>query len=196
MKKLTLTLACACGCTHPASNPWVDLRRPCSPDAPAVSVPAAARDSLPRYAHRSHTMDDDLADLAREVPGGYGSFVLQGTIPVLSLVDTTQLAAVAAALLARGVFTERQARKARVRRARWDFAQLHEWFRYFVLHGIEEDSGLVSSDIDEGENRITYGVLDETARKRLERRLARLNLPCFLVTIEVTGPFEPLCLSR
>jgi hypothetical protein len=47
---------------------------------------------------------------------------------------------------------------------------------------------LTSTDIDERENRIVFGVVDAAARHRLEQRLARLELPCFLLGIEIVGP--------
>jgi len=54
------------------------------------------------------------------------------------------------------------------------------------------------SDIDEAENRITYGVMGEGARRALEHRLAALRPPppCFLVAIEVVGPAPDKLVSR
>ncbi|HEU5262317.1 MAG TPA: hypothetical protein VFU41_12940 [Gemmatimonadales bacterium] len=177
-------------CVHPARTEWANIGRTCPPSAPTVGVPAVVRDSLPPIAHGvPATMDDQWAELAREVPGGWGGMILEGW-PVIYLVDTTKRAEVAAVLAARGALQGIDPGQVRVRQARWDFAQLYDWYRYLNLH-VWSDSGLVMSDIDEAANRITYGVLDEAARRRVERLLAELHLPCFLVTVEVTGPFWP-----
>ena len=79
----------------------------------------------------------------------------------------------------------------RARKVRWDFAQLHDWYAYLNLHGFQLDSGWTSSGLDEAHNQVMYGVVDEVTRKRYERRLARLGIPCGLVNIEIVGRFQP-----
>jgi len=129
-------------------------------------------------------MKERWAEVAREVPGRFGG-VLNESGPVIYLVDTTRRADAIAALVARGVLPVAKGEKARVRQGRWDFAQLYDWYRYLAVHLPSER---VSSAIDEGQNRIWYGMVDEQQRVRFERALAPLRLPCFLVTLEVTGP--------
>ena len=116
--------------------------------------------------------------------------MLEGDL-VVFLVDTTQRDAALAALAARGGLGGADPKRVRVRKVRWNFAQLYDWYRYLGLH-VWSDSGLVTSDIDEAQNSITYGVKDESGRPRLERLLAQLRPPppCFLVAIEVVGPFQ------
>src|SRR2546427_101864 len=91
-----LWLSCVRG-PGPATS--VDKR--CPADAPAVSVPAAARDSLPKGVFWS-AMKEQWAEVAREVPGGFGGVLNEGG-PVIYLVDTTRRADAIAALVARGV---------------------------------------------------------------------------------------------
>ena len=140
--------------------------------------------------------DDRWADLAREVPGGFAGMMLEGGL-VVFLVDTTQRDAALAALAARRGLEGRDPKRVRVRKVRWNFAQLYDWYRYLNLH-VWSDSGVVTSDIDEAENRITYGVMGEAARRQLDRQLGALRPPppCFLVAIEVVGPPPEKAVTR
>jgi len=179
-------------CAHPSPGPrGTPLGRSCPADAPAVELPAAQRDSLGGPVPESRaTSDDRWAEAARELPGGFAGTMLEGDL-VVFLVDTTQRDAALAALAARGGLGGADPKRVRVRKVRWNFAQLYDWYRYLGLH-VWSDSGLVTSDIDEAQNSITYGVKDESGRPRLERLLAQLRPPppCFLVAIEVVGPFQ------
>ena len=42
--------------------------------------------------------------------------------------------------------------------------------------------------LDEWQNRLYYGTLDEAAAAELNRQLTALDVPCFLVALEVVGP--------
>ena len=44
-----------------------------------------------------------------------------------------------------------------------------------------------SSDIQEARNRIQYSVIDEGERAKLEKALSDLDIPCWLVAIEIRG---------
>jgi hypothetical protein len=66
--------------------------------------------------------------------------------------------------------------------ARWTWDELVAWSGYLqdIVWAVE---GVNMSDIDERDNRLVYGVRDAAARRRLEARLAQLELPCYLVGI-------------
>jgi len=184
-------------CTHPSEAPrWAHVGQSCPADAPIVELPAILRDSVRRLWAAFRTDDDRWADLAREVPGGFAGMMLEGGL-VVFLVDTTQRDAALAALAARGALQGREPKRVRVRKARWDFAQLIDWYHYLNLSAWS-DSGEVQSDIDEEHNRISYGVMGASGRRRLERVLAQLRPPppCFLVAIEVVGPPPEKAVSR
>ena len=155
-----------------------------------IELPAALRDSVRALWRGYETDDDRWAEAAREVPGGFAGKMLEGGL-VVFLVDTMQREAALAALAARNGLDGRDPKRVRVRKTRWDFAQLVDWYHYLGLH-VWRDSGVVTSDIDEEHNSITYGVKDESGRRRLERLLAELRPPppCFLVKIEVVGPIQ------
>jgi hypothetical protein len=74
---------------------------------------------------------------------------------------------------------------ARTRPARWSFAELYDWYGLLLNLAVRE--GVVTTAIAEKENRIVFGVEDAVGRQRLERQLALLDLPCFLVGIRVPG---------
>ena len=160
-----------------------------------VEVPVTLRDSVRGLWASFRDDDDRWADLAREVPGGFAGMMLEGGL-VVFLVDTTQRDAALGALAARGALGGRDPRRVRVRKARWDFSQLIDWYHYLNLH-VWHDR-VVESDIDEEHNRITYGVMGEAARRQLDRQLAALRPPppCFLVAIEVVGPPPEKAVTR
>src|SRR5438105_8488100 len=144
-------------CAHPSPGPrWAPLGRSCPADAPAVELPAAQRDSLGGPVPESRaTIDDRWAEAARELPGGFAGKMLEGGL-VVFLVDTTQRDAALAALAARGGLEGRDPKRVRVRKVRWNFAQLYDWYRYFGVH-VRRAAGLVPSDIDVARSRMTRG---------------------------------------
>lgn len=174
-------------CVRSQGPRWAGLGRSCRFDAPAVGVPVSVRDSLPMLVGSEPTVDDRWAAAARDVPGGWGGVYKDGATLVLYLVDTTRLEDATAALVTLGILPGTDSRLVTARQGRWDFSQLHEWYRYLTPQLVHDD-GFASAGIDEAHNRITYGVTDNAARTRFERVLAGLGVPCFLVALEVTGP--------
>ena len=179
-----LSLACV-----PMARSQEPARDTACPPGAGPSVPPAIAESLaPFPTGRLATIDDRWAVTAREIPGGFAGIILEGG-PVVFLVDTTKREAALAALIGRHAIPGRHPERARVRKARWDFAQLHEWYEY-VNGYLTGEPGFAMSDIDEEHNRLSYGTGDEAARERFEAILARLPVPCGLVVVEVTGFVE------
>ena len=185
----------------PSDTSWARLSHSCPADAPVRFAPPRA----PPPPGRVRTRDDHAAELARHVPGGYGGLYVEYDPPlqpdgairfetrrvVISLVDTTQSEAALRALssTAHPAQPPLNVAHARTRPARWSFAELYDW--YGLLHSMVWREGTVTSGINEKENRIVYGVENAAGRERLERRLARLDLPCFLIGVLVARPFVP-----
>jgi hypothetical protein len=135
--------------------------------------------------------------LARRVPGGYGGLCVEYEPPLqrdgairhetrrafIFLVDTTQSEAALRALSSTTQPEELPLNivGARTRPARWSFAELYDWYGLLLSAAVRE--GVVTTDIDERENRLVFGVEDAHGRERLEQQLARLDLPCFLIGI-------------
>lgn len=158
-------------------------------EGPALSLPAALAATLPSVepTDRAYTIDDRMAALARRAPGGFaGVFYDQGR-PVLLLTDPAQAAAAKLALapeLANFPVADAEARP-----ARWDYAQLNDWYRYVRRQGLSvAASGVVSTDLDEAANRLHFGVLDAATRDRLAARLTELGVPCDLVLVSLQSP--------
>jgi hypothetical protein len=128
--------------------------------------------------------DDQWADLALRVPGGFAGLLYEGGHPVIMLTRPHEATGAKAALASE--IRDFPVGAAEVRAVRWDFAQLVDWFNYLLPRIGRE--GLVTADKDEGLNRIGFGVIDSTARVALERVLDELKVPCDLVVTHVTGP--------
>jgi hypothetical protein len=160
---------------------WANVGKACTSASPAFSLPQARADSLPP-AIGNRFPDDSWAAAARVVPGGFGGVIIRDGSFTFFLVDTTQHQAAASALDARGVSPGVNWATAKVLPARWDFAQLYDWQRYLAGH--IRTVRIITSDIDEAENRLYYGVTTGIARQELESALATLDVPCNLVAIE------------
>jgi hypothetical protein len=191
-----LSLAVASSCHHRAAyvEPpprwhWADVGKSCDQHSPTPSIPAAARDSLGHPFGTPGTQDPwaTRAALAPKIPGGWGGLASQRPGPFgIYLVDTTQRSAALAALLAAGVQYISDSTKAV--QGRWTYDQLYDWFRY--IHSHLYHVGVNMWALDEWRNRIHYGTLDEAAAAELNRQLTALNVPCFLVVVEVIGPIH------
>jgi hypothetical protein len=160
-------------------------------NGPALSLPSALRAQL---APRTDMMqpDDHWADLAEKVPGGFAGILFLLGQPTMWLVHPEQEEAAKLALASDPTFGSFDIRGAQVLKARWDFAQLVDWFNYLNGTDIWRNSGFTSADKDERINRIRYGVKDEASRAELVRRLEALNVPCNLIQIALENPIVAL----
>lgn len=68
--------------------------------------------------------------------------------------------------------------------ARWNFAQLYDWYRYLSNTAWSRE-GVISSDIDESQNGIVFGVATEDAARRVRGAMEAVGAPCGLVTVKV-----------
>ena len=153
---------------------------------PALSLPDSLRARLrPRT---GFWPDDYWADLAEKIPGGFaGVLRIQGK-PTIWLVRPGDADAAKAALLSDPNFRNFDVRGAQVLKARWDFAQLVDWYDYLIGTDIWSSVGILSGDKQEGINRIRFGVKDEASRGALVRKLEALNVPCDLIHIGLERP--------
>lgn len=155
-------------------------------EGPAASVPPGALAGLPPRGSFL-TIDDRWADLARQVPGGFAGVFYDAGRPVLMLTDPARAAAAKEALAPH--LAGFPVAGAEVRRARWDFAQLTDWYLYLMQRTpLWQGGGIALADKDEVQNRLFYGAVDAAARDRIAATLGALNLPCDLALVGVTGP--------
>jgi hypothetical protein len=209
------------GCANPAapSQPAVDLLAlsdtaawvvpdgSCPADPPARSLPAELRIEWPQRAGPGDP-NAIMAEIAREVPGGWGGLFYATTPASVSdrtrgpltmyLVDPERREAAITALgpLLTSAGWGRvvpELPSAQIRQGRWDFAQLHDWYAYLVQNVSRgSDVQYDSSEIAESRNRIEFGVTGEPARQRLTAALNRLDVPCYLVAVAIRPPAVPL----
>lgn len=193
---LALVGALTTGCNTSGSAGDVNASRPLvrvrDCEGPARSLSPIIAALLPR---RDGGMqpDDQWADLAKEVPGGFAGVILSNGQPVLFLRDTSTAAAAKRALAPRLRLYNFNVADAVVRPARWDFGQLVDWYNYLLIRmNFWWDIGLTSGDKDESLNRLHYGVEDEKSRERLVERLEAIGVPCDLIVIGIEGRMPPL----
>jgi hypothetical protein len=159
---------------------WADLGRDCPANTAAPSLSAAARDSLPSP---GWDLNAQWAAIALRAPGGWGGYFIDDGVPTIYLLDPSQAQSAAAFLRTEGIPVPSSVA---ARQGRWGFAQLFDWYRYLNRY-IWTVEGVSSSDIQEARNRLEYGVIDEPTRVRVEQVLSVLDIPCFLVALEIRG---------
>jgi hypothetical protein len=137
--------------------------------------------------------DDHWADLAERIPGGFAGVLYSNGKPVLMLTHPEQATAAKKVLTSDRTLAGFDVMRAEVRTARWDFAQLVDWFNYFVGHStVWNTAGIVSGDKDESTNRIHFGIENETGRETLRKKLVALDIPCDLIRISIESPIRLL----
>ena len=144
------------------------------------------------------------AALAAYVPGGFGGLFFEYDPPfpamtrpnpearrvTLLLVDTTKAAAafteLAPEIAERSPYWDGATR--RVARARWTVPELRAWYWYLSREpGVRQAAPMML--LDAKQNNLRFGVWNQDQRRELEAQLERLDVPCFLVMIEVA--FDP-----
>jgi hypothetical protein len=167
--------------TSPAS--WASVGRHCSPYSRAESLPTAVADSLPV---RSDSSSEDArwARVARVVPGGWGGgLFLSDGVPTMYLTDPSRRSEALAALNERRVDGRAWGSDLRIRKGRWNYVQLYDWYR--DLNQRIANGSISGTDIDQAHNRLLYSVISDSAKRVLEARLAALAVPCYLVAVEI-----------
>ena len=162
---------------------WADVGKVCEPSTPAMPLTAEQRALLPGP---SPTSDYVLAELTRDVTGGFGGIMVPDGVWTMYLVDPSVRDEATAALLARGAIP--QAPQV-VLKGHWTFAEMFDWQQYIFVHA-GFPAGMVYADVQEARNRLEFGVLDETARAELEAELTALDVPCYLVAIGISPPIQ------
>jgi len=192
---LAAVAAIALGCSGSSS---LSPAQSCA-DEPARSLSAAQRAVLEQRfppgsaAGTPYALLDRQAQIARDLPGGFaGAFAEGATVgsvgrPVVLFVNPEAGRAVLPEIASRlqQQMAPLDLSAAEIRSARWDFAQLYDWY-FFLRDEMYASGGVRGSGISVVENRIGVGVSDDAARKRLEQRLAELDVPCGLVQVKIT----------
>ena len=154
-----------------------DEREPTSPGA-RVDDPAGAASTGP-------LMDA----VARAVPEFGGLFIDADGVPTVYLTDERKRGAVEKEL--GGFLAERgfAPSEMRVRRAKFAYADLNDWFRH-ASPEVLETSGVVFVDLDEANNRLLVGVEGPGAMREVRRLAAQLGIPADAVEVRETPPIH------
>jgi hypothetical protein len=123
------------------------------------------------------------------VPGGFAGLYVEGGRVVVLLTDTLHKDTTLRALSRRlpRPPPDLDIEGARVVQARWDFAQLHDWWAHIASRRSWFE-GQTMFDIDEHDNRLVYGFQDSTSIRMAEARIKPLELPCYLVAFVIQEP--------
>lgn len=162
---------------------WANVGKVCDPSTPAVPLTAEQRASVPGSSSSSDYM---LAELTRDVTGGFGGIMVPDGVWTMYLVNPAMRDEATTELLALGAIP--QAPQV-VLKGRWSFAEMFDWKRYLAAN-VEWPEGFASADVQEAQNRIEYGVYNEAARAELEAELTALDVPCYLVAIGISPPIQ------
>jgi len=156
------------------------------PDERAPITAPALQAAAPATASGARTFDDEMADLADQVPG-FGGMYMQsdGSFAVVSAMPGRELQtsqAVDAVLTQRGIAG---AHRITVVRGQYNYRQLRDWLMKFATIS---RSGVVSSGIDSRDNRFHIGILSDAATSVVYSNLKVLGIPDSAVVVSVEKP--------
>ena len=178
----------AAGCAaSPDTNPrWLPPTRA----SDTLSLAYATRDPIPPRVH---------AWLARRVPGGYGGGPYapgDGGPSFLFLRDTSRLRGALGALDSLRPprdpsFFEPRHDSVVATPVRWDFAEYYDWLTYLESNFEHpRQSGIEGWGIDQFRQRLIFALDSASRIPAFLQWLQRLNVPCYLVKFEVSGPLH------
>jgi hypothetical protein len=168
-----LTLAC-----HDASDPT-------SPDIQAVD---------PQLLELSRNPKPDQLQMA-QVSGFGGYFLDASGVPTVYLRDVSQRAAAEQALA--GFMADRgfATTALRVRQGQYEYRQLDQWYRGARAAAFSV-KGIILGDVDEGSNRLRFGVANAGAAAALRGALDRAGVPAGAAIIQQRAPFKAVATLR
>jgi hypothetical protein len=158
----------------------------CLSNSATMRLSAELRASLPTFGPQG--LHDAYVAISQNVPGGFAGMVWEVNHYVVTFVEPekanlarTEIEQALVTYKAVSALTDLRTLEIRGG-VRWTFVELDEWFRYIVINGAHGVGGVSSWGIHEGANTIEFGVIDESARARLEANLNSLGVSCNLVT--------------
>jgi hypothetical protein len=168
-----------------ASRPSPDLRSDSAIHAPPLT-PAPPVESREHF----RSFDEQEAEIARGPVPGYAGRLAEGPCRLIVLLTDT----LAQAAAAESYFTTAPSGRPgcggslrfRFQQVRYDFAQLYDWY-VGQIRPVFAEPGVSMTDIDERQNRITLGVVDSAAYRRILRIVDTLAVPAAAVHVHVSG---------
>lgn len=165
-----------------------DVPDPSAPDspppAPSLDLSQTSQDPAP----------SQLA-VARAVPGFGGYFLDASGAPSVWLIDPAQRPAAEQALA--GFLTDRgfTAADLRVLPGTYEYTRLDGWYRQ-ARAGAFSVAGILTGDVDEGANRLRFGVASPVAAGAVQAVLAGVGVPASAALVEQRAGFRPVATLR
>ncbi|HEX6314242.1 MAG TPA: hypothetical protein VFZ73_05255 [Gemmatimonadaceae bacterium] len=158
----------------------------CIDQASPPTAPARSLNTLATAQVAASDTPDQLS-VAQVVPGFGGYFIDETGAPTVYLTDPARRADAAAALAGFLDSFGWTAADLRVRQAKYSYQQLDAWYRaaWPIALGV---SGAVSTDLDEGRNRLRFTGVNASAVAAIVSAVAGLGIPDDALVVEVRGP--------
>ena len=133
-----------------------------------------------------------------QVVAGFGGYFLDasaGGAPTVYLIDPSRRPEAETALA--GFLTDRgfTAADLVVRQGAYEYAQLDAWYRS-ARPGVFGVAGIVTGDVDEGSNRLRFGVTGIGAVTAVQAVLAGVGIPSGATIVQVRAPFVTVATLR
>ncbi|MFQ5872263.1 MAG: hypothetical protein ACE5JL_00475 [Dehalococcoidia bacterium] len=168
---------------------------PSTPPSPAEAAPGTPSAQSEPDAARYKNMDQRLAEAGQRVPGFGGFFLDVGDngIAHVYMVDPSQKDAAGEAvetILGPERFS-RDIKEIRTLQGEYRIGQLVGWY-HSLWRDVMVVPGVITTDLNEGKNRLVFGVENDEAKKAVEEELAKKGVPREAVIIEVVEPYRLL----
>jgi len=165
-----------------------DASNPAAPDAPPPRLNAALQQV-------SQDSNPSQMAVAAVVPGFGGYFLDAAELPAVYLTDPAQRPAAEQALAAFLVSRGFTASDLRVVQGQYEYARLDAWYRE-ARPGAFSVSGIILGDVDEGHNRLRFGVSDAGAAVGVRNVIAQLGIPAGAAIVEQRAPIVAVATLR
>ena len=162
-----------------------DAPNPTAPNPPSSAQPSVV----------SQDPNPSQLAVAQAVPGFGGYFLDAAGMPAVYLSDPAQRPAAETALAAFLTTQGFTAADLRVLQGQHTYLQLDTWYRTARAH-VFSVAGIVLGDVDEGANRLRFGVADAAAVAGVLGALAQTGVPGAAAIVEQRSPIVAVATLR
>jgi hypothetical protein len=162
-------------------------------DAPEPSGPNIP--PSPQLAAVSQDPHPSQLAVAQAVPGFGGYFLDAAGVPSVYLTDASQRPAAEQALA--GFLADQgfAAASLRVLQGQYEYRQLDEWYRS-ARRGVFSVAGFILGDVDEGSNRLRFGVANAAGVAGVHGALAQAGVPNSAAIVQQRAPITTVATLR
>jgi hypothetical protein len=157
---------------------------PTDPGLITFSTAAIAQDATPSQ-----------LDVALAVPGFGGYYIDESGAPTVWLTDVSRRAEAEQALAGFLTSFGWTGANLKVRQASYDYLQLDAWYRQ-AWPRVLALTGAVSTDLDEGRNRLRFTGVDASVLTNIASTVAGLGIPAAATVLQVRGPVRQVTALR